>query len=455
MLLFNPVVFSILVMTVLCLLRFNILLSILVSALVAGVMYKHGFSGFESGFASGFESFFTALKETTQSLISGMQGNLETSLSYILLGALAAAIANTNLTAILINAMSKFLSSNKVIFTLTIAFIACLSQNLIPVHIAFIPILIPPLLALMNKMGIDRRAVACALTFGLQAPYVSISVGFGLLFHNILKKELANNGINTTISDISSVMWIGGASMLVGLIIAIFVYGRKRIYKTSKFEKAELDEIERAKSLEMTKKEWAVLAGAVVAFVVQIYTSLLPLGALLGLLVMVVFGGIEYKKVDKIMDNGLAMMGFIAFIMLVAAGYGTILRESGGIDELVKYASLVSGGKIGGAFLMLLIGLLVTMGIGTSFGTIPILASIYVPLCLSLDFGVPAIILLVGIAAALGDAGSPASDSTLGPTSGLNADGEHNHIYDTCVPTFIFFNIPLIIGGIVGAMILG
>ena len=452
MLLFNPVVFSILVMTVLCLLRFNILLSILISALVAGVMYKHGFSGFESGLASGFESFFAALKETTQSLINGMQGNLETSLSYILLGALAAAIANTNLTAILINAMSKFLSSNKVIFTLTIAFIACLSQNLIPVHIAFIPILIPPLLALMNKMGIDRRAVACALTFGLQAPYVSISVGFGLLFHNILKKELANNGINTTISDISSVMWIGGASMFVGLILAILFYSKKRIYKTSKFEKAELDEIERAKSLEMTKKEWAVLAGAVVAFVVQIYTSLLPLGALLGLLVMVVFGGIEYKKVDKIMDNGLAMMGFIAFIMLVAAGYGTILRESGGIDELVKYASLVSGGKIGGAFLMLL---LVTMGIGTSFGTIPILASIYVPLCLSLGFGVPAIILLVGIAAALGDAGSPASDSTLGPTSGLNADGEHNHIYDTCVPTFIFFNIPLIIGGIVGAMILG
>ena len=62
--------------------------------------------------------------------------------------------------------------------------------------------------------------------------------------------------------------------------------------------------------------------------------------------------------------------------------------------------------------------------------------------------------MLVGIAAALGDAGSPASDSTLGPTSGLNADGQHNHIYDTCVPTFIFFNIPLLIGGVIGAMIL-
>ena len=94
------------------------------------------------------------------------------------------------------------------------------------------------------------------------------------------------------------------------------------------------------------------------------------------------------------------------------------------------------------------------MGIGTSFGTIPILASIYVPLSLSLGFSNAAIILLIGIAAALGDAGSPASDSTLGPTSGLNADGQHNHIYDTCVPTFIFFNIPLMIGGIVGAMLL-
>ncbi len=98
---------------------------------------------------------------------------------------------------------------------------------------------------------------------------------------------------------------------------------------------------------------------------------------------------------------------------------------------------------------MLVIGLLVTMGIGTSFGTIPIIAAIYVPLCVSLGFSVPATILLIGIAAAVGDAGSPASDSTLGPTSGLNADGKHSHIYDTCVPTFIFFNIPLIVFGVI------
>ena len=443
----NPVVISILVMTALCLLRFNILLSILVSALVAGLIYHGGFEG--------VGAFFGALKATTSTLITGMSGNLQTSLSYILLGALAAAIADTNLTAILINAVSKALAKTSTYFALIIAAIACFSQNLIPVHIAFIPILIPPLLPLMNRLGIDRRAVACALTFGLKAPYVSLSVGFGLIFHGIIQKELANNGVTVKMSQISDVMWIGGASMLVGLFLAIFVFYRKRRdYAHTKFETSEEQEAQIAASLEMTKKEWAVLGGAVVAFGVQIYTESMPLGALLGLLVMIVLGGIEYRKIDKIMDSGLAMMGFIAFIMLVAAGFGSVLRESGGIEQLVGFASEVVGGKIGGAILMLAIGLLVTMGIGTSFGTIPIIAAIYVPFSLSLGFSPAAIILLVGIAAALGDAGSPASDSTLGPTSGLNADGQHNHIYDTCVPTFIFFNIPLLIGGVIGAMIL-
>ncbi len=43
---------------------------------------------------------------------------------------------------------------------------------------------------------------------------------------------------------------------------------------------------------------------------------------------------------------------------------------------------------------------------------------------------------LIGTAAALGDAGSPASDSTLGPTSGLNMDGQHDHMKDSVVSDF-------------------
>ncbi|PPB74420.1 Na+/H+ antiporter family protein [Campylobacter hyointestinalis] len=430
MLLTNPVVLSVLLMCVLCLLRFNVFLAILISALAAGMLAGKG------------------LVETTNLLITGMQGNLETALSYILLGALAAAISMTNLTPILIHYVSKFISKKVFWFSLSIAFIACFSQNLIPVHIAFIPILIPPLLALMNKLRIDRRAVACALTFGLKAPYVSISVGFGLLFHTILKKELGNNGINVEIGDISNVMWIGGVAMLIGLVLALFYYRKPRDYMQSALESKEL-KVAQKEDLCMGQKEWVVLGGAVIAFGVQIWSSSLPLGALLGLIVMIIFGGIEYKKMDKVMEQGLAMMAFIAFIMLVAAGFGSVIRETGGISELINFASSISGGKLGGAIIMLVIGLLVTMGIGTSFGTIPIIAAIYVPLCVSLGFSVPATILLVGIAAALGDAGSPASDSTLGPTSGLNADGKHSHIYDTCVPTFIFFNIPLIVFGVI------
>ncbi|WP_086233851.1 Na+/H+ antiporter family protein [Campylobacter devanensis] len=434
MLLLNPVVIGVIVMCTLCLLRFNILLAILISALIAGV------------------SANIDIITTINILIKGMQGNLETALSYILLGALAAAIAMSNLTAILIHYVSQLISKKTFWFVLTIAFVACFSQNLIPVHIAFIPILIPPLLALMNKMQIDRRAVACALTFGLKAPYVSASVGFGLIFHNILAKEISQNGLETNLSDISSVMWLGGVAMLIGLFLAIIYYRTPRSYKQSSMEAKEL--YDSNLDIKMSKKEWVLLIGVVIAFGVQLWSDSLPLGGLMGLIFMVAFGGIEYKKIDKVIENGLNMMAFIAFIMLVAAGFASVIRETGGIGELVEFATAISGGKLGGTIIMLAIGLLVTMGIGTSFGTIPIIAAFYVPLCISLEFSHAATILLIGIAAALGDAGSPASDSTLGPTSGLNADGQHNHIYDTCVPTFVFFNIPLLICGVVFAMFL-
>ena len=62
-----------------------------------------------------------------------------------------------------------------------------------------------------------------------------------------------------------------------------------------------------------------------------------------------------------------------------------------------------------------------------------------------------ATIAIIGTAGAPGDAGSPASDSTLGPTSGLNADGQHHHIWDTCTH-FLHYNIPLLIFGFIAAI---
>ena len=106
------------------------------------------------------------------------------------------------------------------------------------------------------------------------------------------------------------------------------------------------------------------------------------------------------------------------------------------------------------AFAMLFVGLLVTMGIGSSFSTLPIITAIYVPLCGALGFSTLATVSIIGTAGALGDAGSPASDSTLGPTAGLNADGQHDHMRDTVIPTFLHFNLPLLAAGWVAAMVL-
>ena len=149
------------------------------------------------------------------------------------------------------------------------------------------------------------------------------------------------------------------------------------------------------------------------------------------------------------------MMAFIGFVMIAASGFAEVLGQTGHVEVLVKQsAELIGGNKSIAAMLMLLVGLLVTMGIGSSFSTIPIIATIFVPLSLELGFSTLATISLVGTAAALGDAGSPASDSTLGPTAGLNVDGQHNHIWDSCVPTFIHYNIPLVIFGWIAAMFL-
>ncbi|MBM7625003.1 Na+/H+ antiporter family protein [Sporohalobacter salinus] len=439
----NPVVISVLVMTGLSLLNLNVILALIVAALVGGTLAG------------------MPINETMSVLIDGMGGNAETALSYILLGALAAAVQKTGVATILAKKIANWVKGKKIILIGIIATVACFSQNLIPVHIAFIPILIPPLIGVMNKLKIDRRAVACALTFGLKAPYVAIPVGFGLIFHNIIRDEMIANGLEVSTSMVWKVMWMPGLGMLVGLLVAVFItYRQSRDYKSleelehtsqmqAKAEVAATDE-----RLKMSGVHYAALAGSIAALVIQLMTDSLPLGAIVGLGIMLAFRAIKWRDIDELMESGIGMMGFIAFVMLVASGYGAVIRETGGVESLVQSASgLIGGSQLIAAIIMILVGLIVTMGIGTSFGTIPILAAIFVPLASANGFSPLAIIALIGTAAALGDAGSPASDSTLGPTAGLNIDGQHDHIWDTCVPTFLHFNIPLMIFGIIAALI--
>ncbi|MFD1067283.1 Na+/H+ antiporter family protein [Oceanobacillus locisalsi] len=431
------VIVAVLLMTVLCLLKVNVILSIIISAIAAGLMSGLGFV------------------DSVELMVSGMGESANTALSYILLGAFAAAISYTGITKILVNFIIRILTGKKTMMLLALAGVASLSQNLVPVHIAFIPILIPPLLKLFDQMRMDRRAVAVSLAFGLKAPYVMIPAGFGLLFQDLILEGLRTNGAEITLNQVTLSMLIPGSGMIFGLLVAILVSYRKDKLPENKEKDTEANAVDLIEEVSFSKKHAWTLVAIVLALIVQIITGNLILGALTGIIALFVFVAVPYRELDQIMTRGISMMGTISFVILVAAGFAEVLQQTGAVAELVEAsASVLGDNKPLIAFVLLLLGLVITIGIGTSFGTIPIIAALFVPICLTAGFSPLATAALVGTAGALGDAGSPASDSTLGPTAGLNTDGRHNHIWDTCVPTFLHFNIPLFIFGWIAAMVL-
>ena len=251
---------------------------------------------------------------------------------------------------------------------------------------------------------------------------------------------------------VPSFTWIIGIGMIIGLLIAVFIsYNRPRHYEDKPIIGGTVENLPET----LTRTHYLTLVAIIAAFAAQLWSGSMPLGALVALIVMIATGVLKFKDLDDSFLGGLEIMGLIAFVMLIAAGYGAVLRETKAVEHLVNsVVGLVGGSKFWGAFLMLAVGLLVTMGIGTSFGTVPVIAAIYCPLAMHLGFSVGATVCLIAAAGALGDAGSPASDTTLGPTAGLNADGQHNHIWDTCVPTFLHYNIPIFIAAMIGALML-
>jgi putative amino acid transporter len=436
----NAVVIAVLAMLILSLLRVNVVLALIAGALIGGL--TGGLS----------------IEKTIEVFTGGLGGSAEVALSYALLGGFAVAISKTGLPNMIVdwmvgmigkNGESKAKTYSKAIIVILILMMSIFSQNLIPIHIAFIPILIPPLLIIFNELKIDRRLIASVLTFGLTAPYILLPVGFGGIFHDILATNMADSGMKIDMGDIPTAMMLPVAGLVVGLLIAIFVsYRKPRIYQDHQVVQVEKSEYSKAGII------FSIIA-IVAALAAQLYFGSMIIGALAGILVVYGSGAIKWREADNLLTEGMKMMAFIGFVMLAAFGFADVLKETGHVETLVAQAAdAIGNNKALGALAMLVVGLLVTMGIGSSFSTIPIIATIFVPLSLQLGFSPMATIAIVGTAAALGDAGSPASDSTLGPTAGLNADAQHNHIWDTVVPTFVHYNIPLIIFGWIAAMVL-
>ena len=427
--LLNPVLVSVVALCLLCLCKLNVLMSLILAALTGAVLAG------------------ISIPDAMTILCDGFGANAGTALAYIFLGTFASAVAATGLADMMSKNLSKIMGKSGAVLLLVLAGVACLSQNLIPVHIAFIPIMIPPMLSLLNELKVDRRAAACSLAFGLKAPYICVPFGFGAIFMGIIADNMTANGMAVTISDVAKYNWILGLAMLAGLLIAIFItYRKPRTYEDRSVDTSMTESV----SDHLTRAHIVTIIAIVAVVVVQVLSESLALSALCGVLVMILGGAIPWKQVDENFASGIRLMGMIAMIMLVAGGYAEVMKATGAVDELVEAAIVIMGGsKWVAAIVITLIGLLVTMGIGSSFSTVPVLAVLYVPLCSRMGFSPAATILLMSAAAALGDAGSPASDTTLGPPSGHNADGQHDHIWDTCVPTFLHFNIPLMVVSIV------
>ncbi|WP_417613982.1 Na+/H+ antiporter family protein [Oceanisphaera sp.] len=445
----NAIVLAILVMVALCLARVSVVFSLVAAALVgglwAGMSVEQVIGAFNEGLGSG----------------------ATVALAYATLGAFAVALSRTGITDLVASKALGWvgsrrdpgqLSSVKWFMFGALVIIGAASGTVVPVHIAFIPILVPPLLGLMSMLKLDRRAVACVITFSITIMYMTTPVGFGTIFLN----DILTNSVNQAGNDLGMVvtpamapkaMLLPALGMLLGLLVAVlFSYRRPREYQQQ--TAASVDSTK--KQTRLSRKQLTMIVAAILgALIVQLMTGSMVLGGLLGFALLSMNGLFKWKDQDDVFTQGMRLMALVGFIMIAASGFAGVMKASGAIPELVAGSgALIGNSPALAALVMLLVGLFITMGIGSSFSTIPIIAAIYVPLAISFGFSPLATLALVGTAGALGDAGSPASDSTLGPTAGLNADGQHDHIRDSVIPTFIHYNIPLVIFGWVAAQVL-
>lgn len=222
----NAVLLAVISMLVLALVRVHVVIALFIGALVGGFSAGLGLDG------------------TMLAFQDGLGAGAKIALSYGLLGAFAMAVAQSGLPDLLAswlisrtgnNARAKSTATVKYGLLGGILLMAIFSQNLIPVHIAFIPILIPPLLPVFNRLQLDRRVVASIITFGLVTTYMFIPLGFGSVFLNdILLGNIADAGLDISGINVMHAMAIPATGMLIGVLIAITVsYRNPRIYSSS------------------------------------------------------------------------------------------------------------------------------------------------------------------------------------------------------------------------------
>ena len=445
----NAVLLTIAVMIALCLLRVPVPIALISAALLGGLH-----AGMDTA---------TAIGALNDNLLVGAQVGM----TYVMIGAFAVAIARSGLLDLFAQKIAAQVGTDEqstskgLKWFLFAIFIFCslISQNLVPVHIAFIPVMIPPLLGVFNKLRMDRRAVACILACSMSTSYLLLPTGFGAIYLNEILMANVNDvgaayNLSMTADMAPRAMFLPVMGIIAGMLVAVFItYRKPRDYVTDETSALALKTAEPVKinPLQLI----ATLAALAAALICQLKFDSLLIGAMIGFVILAASGVFRWRAQDDVFTEGMRMMAQIAVIITIASGFAGVLDATGEIAPLVQAsAELIGDNKALGALIMLLVGLFITIGFGDSFASVPILAPIYIPLALALGFSPMATIALLGASAALGDAGSPASTITLGATSGLNADGQHDHVKDSVIPTFIHANFGMVLFAGVAAMVL-
>ena len=442
----NAVALAIVLMITFCLLKIPVAIALLGAALLGGL---------HAGLS---------LTETLAAFNDNVLAGAQVGLSYVMVGAFAVALSRSGLLELLSSAIAARVERDadqvhtRIKWTLFAIFMVAslLSQNVIPVHIAFIPILLPPLLAVMNRLQIDRRAVACIFACAISSSYLLLPVGFGAIYLNEIllvnvNEAGAAHGLAVTAEMAPKAMFLPVMGIVAGMLVAVLVtYRKPRAYAQT----AVIAEQTPAKTLQWPQLV-ATLVAIAVALVLQLAFDSLLLAAMVGFMILGVAGVFRWQEQDDVFTQGVRMMAQIAVIITIASGFAAVLTATGEMEALVQAsADFMGNNQVFAAFVMLLVGLFITIGFGDSFASVPILAPIYIPLAMHLGFSPLAAMSLLGAAAALGDAGSPASTITLGATAGLNADGQHDHVRDSVIPTFIHANVGMLLFAWLAALVL-
>lgn len=317
----NAVILAVAAMLTLSLLRVNVVLALFLGAIAGGL-------------AGGLE--FNA---TLTAFTKGLGGGASIAISYGMLGAFAMAISTSGIPQWLAERIIQQVSQTKKTAGLRISILggillmAFASQNVVPVHIAFIPILIPPLLGVFNSLQLDRRAVASTLTFGLIATYLLVPIGFGNIYlTQILAGNLNNNGLNIDPNLMPSVMALPVLGMFIGLLIAVFwTYRKPRHYHTEDKASEKLEENQRPMK---PKAILITLASIATTLGIQLVTSSMAMGAATGFMMMSIGGIVNWREADDVFAQGVRMMALCGFIFISASGFGEVLRTTGDIPAI-------------------------------------------------------------------------------------------------------------------------